>query len=235
MWTVPRMWDEGDVFILGGGSSLTKQFDIPEEVVQAVKRKEESLSIYSPYLKALHNKHVIAINVLFLLGDWVDMMFFGDNKFYLAYKRKIADFSGLKVTCHSVFTSGFKKEKIKYLPKDNNHFQGISNNPSKVSWNRNSGAAAISVAANAGAKRIILLGFDMCLDAEGSQHSHTEYLNNRFLDGKKKKQKKLPFPRHLKGFGEIQQDAKRRGIEILNASKISEIKVFQKINIKEVL
>lgn len=234
MWTVPRMWDGGDVFILGGGSSLTKQFDIPEKVVRAVKRKEESLSIYSPYLEALHNKHVIAINVLFLLGDWLDMMFFGDNKFYLSYKKRIADFPGLKVTCHSNFTSGFKKEKIKYLPKDNNHFQGISNNPSKVSWNKNSGAAAISVAANAGAKRIILLGFDMCLDAEGNQHSHTEYLNDRFLDSTKKR-KKLPFPRHLKGFGEIQRDAKRRGIEILNASEISEIKVFPKINIKEVL
>ena len=235
MWTVPKIWDGGDVFILGGGSSLTKQFEIPDEVVQSVRKKESPLSVYSSYLKALHNKHIIVINVLFLLGDWVDMLFFGDSKFYLAYKEKIADFPGLKVSCHSNFTSGFQKEKIKYLMKDNNHFQGISSDPSKVSWNKNSGAAAISVAANAGAKRIILLGFDMCLDEEGNQHCHIEYKNNDRFPKRSKKHKKLPFERHLKGFEEIRKDAKKRNIEILNASEISEIKVFPKININEVL
>lgn len=235
MWQVPRIWEDGDVFILGGGSSLTKQFEIPKEVIQAVRKKEIPLSSYSPYLKGLYDKHVIAINILFLLGDWVDMLFFGDNKFYRAYRKQIAVFPGLKVSCHSAFTGGrFDNEKIKYLVKDNKHFYGISPDAKKVAWNKNSGAAAISVAANSGAKRIILLGFDMRLDNEGNQHCHSEYKVKK-RKGVQSKTRKLPFERHLKGFDEISKDAKQRGIEILNANPDSEIKVFPKINVKDVI
>jgi len=234
MWEVPKIWDKGDVFILGGGSSLTKQFDIPEEIVQSVRNKQSSLSVYSPYLKALHNKHVIAINVLFLVGNWVDMLFFGDNKFYRAYRRQITAFPGMKLTCNTNFANNvFEKEKIKYVAKNRKQHYGISDDSKMVSWNKNSGAAAISVAANAGAKRIILLGFDMKLDEKGNQHCHTEYQNVKHM--KPVQRKSLPFNRHLKGFGKIHRDAKERGIEILNANQESAITVFPKINIKEVL
>ena len=234
MWTVPKIWAEGDVYIIGGGSSLTKQFEIPEEVVDSVKYKKQPLSVYSPYMQKLHDKHVIGVNVAFLLGDWVDMVFFGDNKFYLAYREKIAVFPGLKVTCHAHFRNNkYGKEYVKYLMKHNNQPKGISTNPKKVSWNANSGAAAISVATNAGAKRIILLGFDMKLDEDGFQHCHTEYRNKDNLKSSSKKA--LPFARHLRGFGAIQQDAEKRGIEILNASENSRIKVFRKVNVKDLI
>ena len=72
IWSVPRMWEEGDVWILGGGPSVPRQFGIPEKVVQDVINGISPPSVYSPYMKALHDKHVIGINVAYLIGNWID-------------------------------------------------------------------------------------------------------------------------------------------------------------------
>ena len=101
-----------------------------------------------------------------------------------------------------------------------------------VSWNCNSGSAAISIAANAGAARIILLGFDMKLDKE-QQHWHDLYGRNAPRNPKKPRH--FPFDRHLRGFPEIAKDAKRRGIEILNCCSDSAITCFPKYSLKELL
>jgi len=55
MWHPPKIWNNGTVFILGGGPSLLdNNFDLIE------------------------NKHVIGINNAYRLGDWVDICWFGD-------------------------------------------------------------------------------------------------------------------------------------------------------------
>lgn len=239
-WCVPRMWEGGDVWILGGGPSLTKQFNIPDKIVEDVRNNISPPSIYSPYMEAIHNKHVIAINVAYLIGTWIDMCFFGDNKFFLPNMSKLALWPGLKVTCFS----GIKQIPwIKYLAQDVSRPHGISPNPRMVAWNVNSGSAAISVAANAGAKRIILVGFDMNLSVDGRQHWHTLYkgvdptvtLFEERNKGIPMRATKSSFLRHLNGFPAIAKDARERGIEIINASPTSAIKEFPKMTIKELL
>lgn len=226
IWQVPRIWEGGDVWILGGGPSVPKQFDIPDKVVQSVVSGKELPSIYSPYMSFLHDKHVIGINVAYLIGDWIDMVFFGDASFFLPHQQRLAAWSGLKVSCHA----GVNKHNwVKYLPKQNEKTRGISTNPGMVSWNGNSGAAAISVAAHTGAKRIVLLGFDMNLDGN-RQHWHDLYHR-----GDKPNLKKLPFNRHLRGFPDIAKDARHLGITILNASPDSAITVFRKVTVKELM
>jgi hypothetical protein len=157
-WIVPRMWEGGDVWIIGGGSSVTKQFGIPKQIVQNVITEVSPPSIYSPYMREIHEKHVIGINVAYLIGDWIDMVFFGDGGFFLKHKEGLAKFPGLKVCCQP---NAAKYAWVKMLGRDTRQGKGISPNPRTVCWNNNSGSAAISVAANAGAKRIFLLGFDM--------------------------------------------------------------------------
>jgi hypothetical protein len=122
---------------------------------------------------------------------------------------------------------------IKYIPRDNKHPRGISDNPKMASWNGNSGAAAISIAANAGAKRIFLLGFDMKLDDSRKQHWHDLY--GRLKNRNPKKPQHMPFDRHLRGFAEISKDAKRRGIEIINVCPDSAIREFKKVSLKEII
>ena len=163
-WNVPRIWNGGECWILGGGPSLPRQFDVPDEVIKKVLSKELPLSTYSPYMAAIHKKHVIGVNVMYKIGDWVDLVFWGDKRWFLTNRAGLAEFKGLKVTCHPYFnTPQFKAENVKLVPKDNNKPQGISDKQNSASWNSNSGSAAISVAANMGATKIVLLGFDMKL------------------------------------------------------------------------
>lgn len=224
-WTVPQMWKNGTCYIIGGGSSVTSQFHIPKSVVQKVQSGELPISIYSSYMSFLHDKHVIGINGAFLLGDWVDICFFGDKHWYFDNAKQLNDYKGLLVGCPEFLqVPGWQKLGIKYLAKSEVDY-GISSDPTKVCWNFNSGAAAISLAYNAGCKKIILIGFDMSLDTTGKGHWHNMY------NGKTN----MPFPKHLVGFDSISADAKRLGIEILNASPKSKIEQFPKVSIKDLM
>lgn len=205
------------------------QFAIPQEVVDQVRQNQTKANLYSPYMKALHDKHVIGINNAYMLGDWIDCCFFGDCAWYLVHRLNLARFTGLKVTCCPRFAEKpeSRSEGIKYLAKDGAHRLGISNNPSKVSWNHNSGAAAISLAVLFGVKKIVLLGFDMCLNEKDNKTSHWH--------GSHGNKKPPPFSRHLKGFPAIAEDAKRLSIEIINVNFDSAIKEFPKAQLRSLL
>lgn len=228
-WKVPKIWEGATCFIVGGGSSLPKQFGVPEEVIGNVISRRERPSAYSKYLKPLHNKHVIGVNNAYQIGSWIDALFFGDCSWYLVHKNSLSKWPGLKVTCCPRFESRSKKESesIKFLKKDSRRW-GLSNNPSTVCWNSNSGAAAISLAVHFGAKRIVLLGFDMNMEGVTS-HWHGSHGHPG------DKVKKPPFKRHLRGFPAIAEEAKQKGVEILNANLNSTIDVFQKVTLEDVL
>jgi hypothetical protein len=226
-WQVPRIWEGGDVWIIGGGPSLTKQFNIPDVVVKSVLSGVSPASVYSPYMSYLHDKHCIGINMSYKIGTWIDMVFFGDNNFFFQNMDELAKFPGLKISCHSQVEP---YKWVKYLPKDARG-RGISDNPKMVCWNNNSGAAAISVAVNAGARRVFLLGFDMKIGEKNMQHWHDYYKKGECTD--LRRIQKLPFDRHLRGFAAIKADAKKMGVEIFNCSPESTIPEFPKISIEE--
>ena len=234
-WQVPKVWEKGEVWIIGGGPSLIDSFNIPEKIVKAVRLREKGIDAYSPYLAAIHKKHIIGINVAYKFGNWIDICFFGDKHFYLEHQAGLSNFRKLVVTCNKRI--GEKNLGwVKYLPiekdADNKQKKGISTNPKEVCWNNNSGAAAISVASWMGVKRIILVGFDMTLSSvNNQQHFHNEY--RRF--GDKVKTASLPFKLHLEPWEAIKRDADNMGIEILNTSLNSAIKEIPKVHIKELL
>lgn len=228
-WTVPRIWSGGDVWILGGGPSIVEQFEIPKEIVDSVKAKTDTPSSYSPFMSFLHDKHVIGINVAYLIGDWIDMVFFGDSSFFLEHQNGLRAFEGLKVSCA---TNTQKVPWVKFLDRDGNHARGITQNKRMVSWNQNSGAASISLAAHTGAKRIFLLGFDMTLN-NNEQHWHTLYKKDKSVVKNTKRPNVLPFERHMRGFPLIAHDAKKLGVEIINVCPNSAITDFKKLSLKE--
>jgi hypothetical protein len=163
-----------------------------------------------------------------MLGPWVDMVFFGDNNFFVRHKEALYQFPGLKLSCTP---STDKFPWVKYLSRNPTRPAGISPTPQTVSWNKNSGGCAISVAAHTGVKRIFLLGFDMRLDTANSQHFHSVYNVN----GQPKNVRSLPFQRHLQSFPAIARDAKSLGIQIINVNPESAINEFPKMSLKEAL
>jgi len=235
-WQVPKMWQDGECWIIGGGPSLIQQFNIPKEVVDGVRDGKLSMSAYSPYLATIHGKHIIAINTAFKLGNWVDLVFFGDNGWFQKNREDLIDFLNLKVACHAHFSKNdYVEERVKYIEKDRNHAKGISPRVNKVSWNHNSGAAAISLAVHLGCKKIILVGFDMKLDDKKEQHWHNQYRPKGFFNGNSEKGSVKTFNRHLQGFPVILKEAEKLGVEIINASPDSAIECFKKMSVQDIL
>lgn len=232
IWRVPRMWEGADVWILGGGPSIPKQFGIPDSVVQSVLDGATPPSVYSPYMSVIHDKHVIGINMAYRIGTWMDMIVFGDTGFFLREQKGLSEFPNLKVSLNP----GTRQEPwVKYMSRDTSHTKGISSKPGNVSWNGNTGAAAIGIAVQAGAKRIILLGFDMKMGDNKFQHWHDLYNKGQLAVNDQRRLRKLPFDRHLAGFPVIAEDAKALGVTILNACPDSAIQCFPKVSVKDVI
>lgn len=229
-WCVPRIWKNQDVWILGGGPSLTSNFNIPEEIVSKVRAQELPLSAYSSFMKKIHDKNIIGVNVSFLLGDWVDICFFGDNSFFLKYEEALLKSKCLKVSCcEKSKTLGW----IKFLPIDYTKRGRLTSDPTKISWNFNSGSASINLAALLGAKRIILVGFDMNMPTN-QPHWHNEYKKGDLTE-QEKISRAQHFNQFLAPFPKIKKDLDTLGIEIYNTSLNSAIECIPKIPITEFL
>jgi len=216
-WSPPKIWKNGECYILGGGPSIPEVFDIPESLVRAVRKKEKDLSTFSPYMEPIHDKHVIAVNSAYKLGNWIDVIFFGDKTWYLDNRYNLAKIPRIKVTCSPYFRTAIREEQIKFIARDSKKL-GLSDKPTTLCWNYNSGACAIDLAIHFGVKRIYLLGFDMQNKAKtGNSHWHAEYSNRK---------KDPPYKRHLQGFPSIAKIASQRDIEIINISTNTAITEF---------
>lgn len=222
------MWEGADVWIIGGGASIAHQFNVPADVIKKVESGQEHISIYSKYLKPLHDKHVIGVNVSFMLGDWISALYFCDKSFYRIHRKRINEFRNLKVTCVNSIERKLLPStlNIKRMKRDNR--LGLSKKADTICWNFNSGAAAIDFAIHTGAKRIMLLGFDM-KPVEGRTHFHQGFQTYG------KPTRDVVFNRFLKVFPQIEKEATNRGVQILNVNKDSAIEAFKKVDLKDVL
>jgi hypothetical protein len=228
-WTIPTtMWENGEAWIIGGGSSIPHQFGIPEEVINEVATGASPMSKYSPYMKAIHSKNVVGVNVAYKLGNWIKVALFCDSAFWRNEHEQFMKFPNLKVTdCGSLNIRGKNIKGLKRLDR-NYQSTGLSVNPTEIRWNFNSGAAAINFCTLAGAKRIILLGFD-CTMVEGRTHFH---------EGEKAYATPTvdrTFKKFLSRYDAIATDAKKLGVEIINANPDSAITQFKKVDLKDIL
>ncbi len=228
-WFVPRMWDDGECWIIGGGSSLPRQFGVPESIIKKVMEKKITVAAYSDYFKPIHDRHVIGTNAAYFLGDWISILYFGDLPFFRENKYQLYNFLNLKVTSagNLPVENSYEHKNIKKLKRDLRY--GLSEYGDTIRWNGNAGGGAINLAAHLGVKRILLLGFDMKANEKGQTHWHVGLPN--YL----KPTEPLAFFKFLKSFPAIASDAKRRHIEILNVSEDSALDVFPKVKLKDVL
>ena len=196
-WKIPKIWMNDTVYILGGGPSLN-----------------------DTNLDLIHDRHVIGVNNAYLHGSWVDICWFGDCRWYQWHKEGLRDYPGLVVTCCTTLAGSTKRVKVVTRGDP----RGIDRRPDRVSWNRNSGASAINFAYHLGAKRIVLLGYDM-----RRVNDRTNWHEDHPCP------QKNPYPMFLKVFPEIKRDADKLGLEILNATPDSALTVFPMVDFEEVV
>lgn len=198
-WEVPLLgWDK--VAIIGGGHSL-KGADW-----------NNIRSLASTY-------HFIGTNAAYKLGNWIEMIVFGDKKFWDWNKEELVSFSNPVIAVNE----DLMREGIKTT-----HRLGIgwetNRKRRRIAWNSNSGAAAINLAALLGAEKIILLGFDMKLSSDGENNWH-EYHKTPTL--------RPEFGKFINRFRYVDEGCKESRIKVINANPDSALPYFPKMSIED--
>ena len=186
---------------------------------------------------------MIGVNLSAFLGSWINIAFFGDTDTYNAYRAWFEPMTIPKVTCAGKFATD-KYHDIRFLYQNHDGAMVVEKN--EVGWmGRNSGFAAISLAYNLGAKRILLLGFDMKNSDNGDIHYHTGYPDKSKtptitelkmgIPHPREKRKTAPYDKHMVGFDIIAKEADEVGIEIINLSPDSKIDCFKKMSVHQYL
>ena len=145
--SLQSIWGGQTVCVLGGGPSV-QAFDI--DLLKPIK--------------------TIGCNDAYKFGpEVVDILLFGDEKWYRYHQRGLGLFTNLIVTnCEKL--SG--EEHVLRLPRKSSGFHVDA-----LGWNGNTGASAINLALLMGARTIVLVGFDMCLDSGGNSNWHPNPLD----------------------------------------------------------
>lgn len=134
---------DGDVFVIGGGPSLT-DFDWSQ----------------------IEGRNTIGCNQAFDLGSSIcKICVFGDEPFWTNFYSDLWKFDGWVVTNKAI------SHPPHWLHVFGREDEGLCNDGKTLAWNFNTGALATNLALTLGAERVLLLGMDMG-GANGATHWH---------------------------------------------------------------
>jgi hypothetical protein len=213
-WLVPPLWPGETVAILAGGPSL-----MPAQV-DACKLARRSLG------EGGGKARVIAINDAYRLAPWADLLYFCDSRWWEWHKERpeFRAFGGIKVTLSEDVAA--KDGSIRWLR--NSGVEGFDDKRDCLRNGRNSGYQALHLAAHLGARRIVLLGYDMRLAADGREHWFGAHPGHNPL-------KQATLDLMNKCFTSLVDPLLARGIEVVNATPSSALDVFPKRALAESL
>lgn len=197
------MWDGETVAILASGASMTAK-------VAAV--------VMTAGVKT------IAINRTVELAPSADMLYASDAVFWQRETAK--QFKGMKV---SIFPDGEIGRNFQLPPDDvlmlkNTGIEGFDPDPSALRTGNNGGYQALHLAAHAGARRVLLCGYNM----KGSNW-HGRYA----LPFRNTPQGKYPLWCQI--FNGLAKALQGRGIEVLNCTPGSALDAFPRCTLQEAL
>jgi hypothetical protein len=194
---VPQLCPGGTVVCLAGGPSLT-QADVD-------------------YCRG--KATVIAINDAYKLAPWADVLYACDKRWW-DWHKGAGSFKGLK---YALQRPALKWPGVHILQNTGPH--GLELKRNAVRNGKNSGYQAINVAVHLGAKRIVLLGYDMHIPQGGPSHWFGEHP----LGGP-------PPVRSFRGlFRGLVKPLQELGIEVVNCSRVTELDAFPRQPLESVL
>jgi hypothetical protein len=194
--SVPCRWP-GDTFVcLGSGPSLT------QDDVDACSSRAR----------------VIAVKDAIRLAPWADVLYGAGadvGNWWAQHGPCLEDFAGLRYTLDP------KASRWATVLR-NTGFVGLETDPSGLRIGKNSGYQAINLAVHLGAKRIVLLGFDM----EGHDHFCGPHPDQRWR----------PNYREFSAyFDTLVEPLNALGIRIINASRHTTLDCFERLSLEEAL
>jgi len=208
-WQVPEKWPGSTVVIICSGPSLTK------EQVNYCRGKAK----------------VIAVNNNYQLAPWADVLYYCDQRWFQLHQDGVNNFKGLVVSLDRL-----APPHVRLLRNGDDDRKNKEHNPrlgfeverrDTLKTGRNSGYQAINLALLLGAKRIILIGYDM----KSSSKTHTHWF------GSHNKWTIRPdiFKHFVDWFKKAKPQLDQLGIEVINCTPDSALDVFPRGRLEDVL
>lgn len=228
---VEKEWEGETVALLGGGPSLTRE---QVEMVRAAGLR------------------CIAVNDAYLWADFADVVYFADSHWWkwhahgvyqngnqaLSFakprlgltteqiRERFASFAGQKC---SIQNSGanIRDDAVHILRNSAfpGHSTGLSLDPCALVTGRNSGFQALNLAVLAGAKTILLLGYDG-QRVNGKDHWH---------GGHPRPTPEAAYPHYRAAFSEAAKAIREAGVRVINCAPASAIETFEKMTLEDAL
>ncbi len=218
-------WSGHTAVIIAGGPSLTHS---------DVHRVREAHA-------TCKDVRCIVVNDAYLLTPWADVHYAADSHWHKWHTDGIArleytpmqvaalwaEFAGQKCTIEN---SGANVEddtvhmlRNKTFP---NHSNGLSLDPQALVTGRNSGFQALNLAVLAGAKRVILLGFDGQPARDGKAH---------WFGNHPRPTPEAAYPLYRQAMSAAENALLEAGVEVINCSPGSAIDAFPKRSLEQEL
>lgn len=200
IWSVPRMWQGLTVAVLASGPSMSAE----------VAARIRAACIPT-----------VVVNTTFRLAPWAELLYAADHEWW-KHTPGALQFEGLKVSVCPVAGVSDPHDGVHLLRETGKN--GFDPDPSCIRTGRNSGYQAVHIAAQAGAKRILLCGMDF-----QNGHWHPEHeaplrtTHPDFYD---------IFRAH---FQTLVDPLVERGVEVLNCTPGSALRCFPFADLAEVL
>lgn len=197
--TVERAWEGQTVVCFATGPSLSRE---QVAFVQAASVR------------------IIAVNDAYLWAPFADVCYFADVKWWKWHKDRAEwkAFAGEKCSIHIGADLGVDPE-VHLL--ENAKAPGLSLDPKAICTGSNSGYQAINIAVLAGARRVILLGYDGKTGPDGREH----------FFGHHPDKSRPPYEVIKARFRELVAPCKAAGVEVINSSPGTVIDCFPLVDI----
>jgi hypothetical protein len=206
--TIPRLWPEATAVIIACGPSLTAAD------VELVRQAREADLV-----------RVIVINAAVRLAPWADVRF---AHHAADWQRKedaeiLAAFKGLRLAIEPAAAAhGAQILRMSGPTGLEFHDRGA------VRHGQNGGYQAIGVAVHLGARRVILLGYDM-RRAGDERRGRLHFYECKGTVGP------VEFTRWIANFETLVAPLRTIGVEVVNASRATDLKAFPRVELEVAL
>ena len=161
----------------------------------------------------------IAVNDSYRLCPWATALYAADECWW-GWKKGAPDFHGLK---YSLQKGAAKWPGVQVLR--NTGDRGLETDPTGLRTGRNSGYQALNLAVHMGAKRVLLLGYQLALGPKGESHWHGDH----------PRKVHSPYQSFIEKFNELPPLLEKLGVEVVNCTPVTALTCFPRQSIREAL
>jgi len=210
-WSVEPEWKGETAAILASGPSMTRA------QAEAVKGRCRVIAVNNQGIDTESDGEVVPA-----FAPWADILFAADAKWWRCYHKQALKFAGRKVTVRATLPWPEVYSLVQSI-----EYASFDPRPTHLVSGGNSGYMAVHLAMHLGAKRILLIGFDMKDGRLRRRHwfgNHPGRLNSRGN-----------YNGWNRAFEKLAKVLPDMGVEVINCTPDSALRCFRRSSLEDAL